>query len=185
MLFLPSLPAPRRTQIYFWISFPFIFSPFLVDFFYCTSVPAEKKWAPAGQHALLSQTGDPVMEVMSAGAAGRQAAVTCLTWGQKTGRGSAVRSCTALTLLVPHAPGNMKTRNDLFNLGSMPLCYLSFVCCHSHKHGNKLLIKLSISDMQHASANMARRVDGAGVLTERVTAGFQNYLELWEKIQLT
>lgn len=77
MLSLCFLPAPRSTQINFWISFPTFFS-IPVDFFYCTSVPGEKKWAPAGQQALLSQAGDPAMKVMSAGEAGQQAAATCL-----------------------------------------------------------------------------------------------------------
>lgn len=43
-----------------------------------------------------------------------------------------------------------KLLNNLCGPGLMPEAYyLSFVCCHGHKHQNKLMIKRSISDMQH------------------------------------
>lgn len=151
MLSLCYLPALRRTQIYFWIRFPF-FSTVPVDFFSIVLLfqfLVKKMGSRRTTHSSFPN-GRPSNGSDVSGSSRPTSCSYLSNVRPENRQGSGERSCTVATLLVQHAPGNMKILNDLRNLWSKPtVYYLSFVCCHGHQHLNKLQIKQSISVMQN------------------------------------
>lgn len=91
------------------------------------------------------------MGMISVAIAGLMAAATSLMWGRKTGTDSALTQCDLLKrpLWVQHMLYNTTILKDFPNLGCTCATYYLFDCCHGHQHLNKLLIKNSISVMQH------------------------------------